>query len=313
MSEMEIQSESTRKIDVNATDDHLEELKTRLRGSLLHRKRGEARGLLKQLIAMTEAEDDRRNLAELLDGVRGDIDDYVKNHGIIRDRLIAELDSAVPEWRTFSDDFEVLRLAVDGLPFHESPELAHWAAKLPARIKAGEVEAVVEEWGKAGSPNSSVSASMAYVLDKLTVHRGAERKNDWNTALAVLKALEACDGNEGLRPGLSDDVRCRRNRAKCELLVSRSNAISLRPLEKELRKELHVELFTASSGLTPLVDREPWAKDLLERVKTALTKSEGAALTNPKETGSLTTVFGVVGSLALIGIVLFLLWLLQTP
>lgn len=301
---------------ISHSSAHLDALRGQIRAALITKKRGEARHLLGQLISLSNGDDGSENLKSLLDAVAGEVKGYISASGSVRDRLVAgtplpsiqgELDSTLPHWRAFVNDFPELQLAKKGLAPHEDPALKIRVVELEKKIAKGSVAEAVLEWDELGRPESAARGIFVQILDGLsTLAEGLETRH-WGQASVSHAQLEGlCDSEDAgsLQPGLGNFLSQAKNTLRWEGALSRLGAAG-QSGDKGRRKLLE-ELFKAKDEIQRLSFRDKSLGDLQDRVEVAIEELSRTAPDEP-ERGGLPKTMLIVFLLFIVGIIL--IWL----
>ena len=292
---------------------HLESIKGQLRAALLKKKRGEARHLLGQLISLTNGDQGQENLKSLLDAVSAEVKAYTKASGSVRDRLVsgaslssiqAELDTALPHWRAFVNDFPELLLAKEGLAPQEDPALKIRIKELEKKIAKGSVAEVVLEWDELGRPDSAAKGILVQILDGLsTLMEGIEARH-WGQASASHAQLEGLCDNEDteiFQPGLGNYLTQVKNTLRWEGSLGRLATAG--QSGAKARQKLLGELFKAKDEIQRLSFKDKSLGELQERVEEAIEELSETARDEPQG-GGLPKPLLIFFLLVIIGIVL---------
>ena len=295
---------------------HLDSLKGQIRAALITKRRGEARQLLGQLIALTNGEEGHENLKALLDAVSAEVKGYISTSGSVRERLVAgiprpsiqaELDAAMPHWRAYAIDFPELQIAKEGLPHHEDPVLKSRVIELEKKIAKGLMTEALLEWDELGRPDSAAKGILVQILDGLsTLMEGIESKH-WGQASSSHSDLEGlCDNEDAgsLQPGLRNFLAQVKNKLRWEGALNRV-AVAGHSGDKG-RRILLEELFKAKDEILRLSSRDKALGELQERIEAAIEELSRAGTEEPMRGGL--PIMMMIGSLLLI-VIIILVWL----
>ena len=268
-----------------------------MRADLLGRKRGEARSLLGQLVALAGDQDACDNLKTLIDGVAMEVRNYLAAAGPIRERLITgltlgviqgELDGRIPHWRAFVNDIADLQLARDGLPPHEDPALKRRILGLEKKIATGAIPEAIEEWNELGRPEAAASGLFVQIVDGCTRLREQIEARNWQAATACheeMQRLLAEGGANAYRPGLENHLGSLGSKLRWETLLEQGAKAT--GLGQRERSKLLVEFFESKDEIQRLATRDNSLGELQERIESAIGELSCTARAAPEKGNSL--------------------------
>jgi len=242
--------------------------------ALLARNRGEARGLLGKLILLSENQNDKDNLSELISGVKQEVDRYVAEGESFRDLLLngtplediqKGLASKIPYWRAFANDLPDLQLARNGLPAHEDPVLKQRLKAMEGKLAAGAVDEVLREWMELGALSVAANGGFAQMVDVLRRLSEAWAGKEWAMAGTIrTEAIRLLDSNESAsyRQGCENYLKVVGIRLGWEIYFEGKSDIS--KLSKSDRQNVLKELNEAKGQFEELSQTDSWGKQTLE-------------------------------------------------
>lgn len=253
-------------------------LRSRARSALLSRSKGSAREILGKLVTLSGDLGDRKNLDDLIKGVDEELRSFIASRGSIERRLLdrtpletiqEELNRHIPHWRGFANDLPALNLARVGLPAHADPALKERLKSLEARLAAGEVLPVLEEWENIGTPAGACSAGFVQIADILGCLSDKMEERNWRSAQAAhdeATSLLKEDDCAAFRESLEAHLRHIGEVIRWERLLGECQA-SLPALGKRDKQRLAEALYAANDGIERRVAKEPGLKDLQTRLR----------------------------------------------
>lgn len=301
---------------------HLAALQEQLTAAMMTHKRGEARGILDQIISLSGSEEAKKNLNTLVAGVIAEAQDFERGRGTIQERLSgdtdlpqiqAELDKKIPYWRAFVDEIPGFRHAADGLPAHDNPRLKEKVATLVQMISDGQVTSAAAGWNKVGKPAGATSEVITGILNDLWHLEAQCATKKWPDAGKSLDRLQAVVDQETAKPcapGLASYLKNTGETVRCELLLAQATAgpgskIEHTKLIAELQG-LHTSLSAHSVSGSTSEQRK-----MLERLEEMIEQTNSQPPENWKAQGSGVSKVIIASIFAAILATLLIVWKTQ--
>lgn len=281
---------------VGTDSPQVESLRTRARSALLSRRKADARDILGKLVPLSGDPGDRKNLDELIKGVDEELRNFTASRGSIEKRLLdrtpletiqEELTQRIPHWRAFANDLPGLNRARAGLPAHADPTLKDRLKDLEARLGAGEVLAVLEDWDNMGTPAGAANPGFVQLADILGKLSEQIEARDWKasqTAHYETVNLLKEDECAAFRQGVETHVRHTGEIIRWETLLTECKGYLPAP-DRKNKQRLAEALYAAADGIARRVGSDSSLKDLQTRLLNMREKIESAEA-KPERKGS---------------------------
>ncbi len=295
----------------NSTDSsHLSSLRNEARAAILAKRKAEARGVLGRLITQSEDKSDRENLDRLIQGVKAEVEIYMRDRAPIHTRLLdgvtlehiqQELDDRIPHWRAFANDLSDLQLVRDGLPANEDPKIKDSLKELEKKLAHGSVQEVLAEWEQLGEPKSAAGGFFVQIVEEFAAISDNIDQSHWNEAeihATRLTALLEADESSAYKDGCLKYLKPLRNRNTWELLI-----VKKLPEGKDRRKmqgALLQELIMAKDEISRQMANNSKLKELLGRVENAIDYHSTRRHESPQRSNGLKVVILIAIAVILI-------------
>ena len=297
----------------------IESLRREARGSLLAKRKGEARTVLGQLVHLSSSAEDIGNLANLVSSVTEEVARYERSRGDVRQRLLdgglltsiqQELDEEVPYWRAFAPDIPSLQSARDGLPPSEDPAFRSRIDRLEKMLEEGQVAAATHEWHQLGMPSGTASTGFVQSIGYLQQLESLVDSENWTEAGRVIAEcspfFESGDGVR-FRTGMSPIVQRISEIVGWETLLKECSMALPNPSAHE-KERLALSLYAASDAVKRrlVYDSDLGLKEMSRRLQETLLSVERSETPVIRQS---TGAGWIIGTLIMLLLLIVGLWL----